>query len=96
MELRACPLCQHKTAEIIEEGKIKRYEDGHFDNFESKMYYISCKACGYSVKKENLLDAELAWNMDKPTIEDLQWHIKYGDYFLQQWEEKQGWLSKDD
>ena len=96
MELRACPLCQHYTAEIIEEGTINKYEDGHFDNFHCDTYYISCKACGYSVHKENLLDAKLAWNMDKPTLEDLQWHINYGARFLQQWEEEQGWLPANE
>ena len=96
MDLRKCPLCQHKTAEIIEKGSVNKYEDGHFDHFHCESYYIACKACGYSVHKTNKTDAELAWNTACPTTADLQWYIDHGDRLLQEWETKQMWLDKND
>ena len=95
MELRACPLCQHHAAEIIQQGTVNKYKDGHFDHFHCKSYYISCQACGYSVHKDSLTDAKLSWNMDKPTVDDLRWYIDQGDALVQRWEQEQMWLPKD-
>ena len=95
MELRACPLCQHKTAEIIQRGQIKKYEDGHYEDFDCEKYYISCKACGYMICKESKIDAVLAWNMDTPTAQDLQFYIDHGISLMQKWEQEQMWLPKN-
>ena len=95
MELRACPLCQHKAMQIIQRGTVDRYEDGHFDHFYCTDYRIVCKACGYSVCKEEEIDAKLAWNKDKPTLQDLKWYLDHGYMFAEKWEKEQKWLEKN-
>ena len=90
--LRRCPLCNNNASEIIEKGTILRYPNKTFSHFHCTSYYIHCKACGYSVEKENLIDAKLSWNMDTPTISDLEWYINHGRYMQKEWENVQNWL----
>ena len=45
--------------------------------------------------KESKIDAVLAWNMDTPTAQDLQFYIDHGISLMQKWEQEQMWLPKN-
>ena len=94
MKLKCCPICKHNTGMNCSSGRYIQRDDQY--SYAPEKYFILCKACKYKVEADSsLLDAQLKWNNDIPSLEDYKYYVEHGWISEQTWQASKAWEAID-